>query len=61
MTANRARAHARVTTAASPGGSRPSVDSHDPARISSSPTTAPAPGSSPSTAIPSARATTGAM
>ena len=36
---------------ARPGGSRPSVDSQEPARISSSPAIAPAPGRSPSTAI----------
>src|SRR6476646_3254683 len=40
-------------------GSRPSVASHDPARISSSPTIAPGPGRSPSSAIPSATAITG--
>ena len=42
---------ARLTAPASPGGSRPSVDSQEPARISSSPAIAPAPGRSPSTAI----------
>src|SRR3954467_2008291 len=43
-----------------PGGSRPSVDSQEPARISSSPAAAPAPGRSPRIVTPSATATTGA-
>ena len=49
----------RLIAPAIPGGSRPSVDSHEPARISSRPAIAPAPGRSPSTAMPSASATTG--
>src|SRR4051794_25488823 len=49
-----------AATPSSAGGIRPPVDSHDPARISSSPATAPAPGRSPRTVTPSATATTGA-
>ena len=37
------RSPTRAATAASPGGNRPSVASHDPARMSRSPATAPAP------------------
>ena len=51
----RGRASARVR----PGGRRPSVESHEPARMSSRPATAPGPGRSPSTVMPSATATTG--
>ena len=40
-------------------GTRPSVDSHEPTRMSASPTSAPAPGRSPSATMPSASATTG--
>ena len=42
-----------------PGGRRPSVDSQPPARISSRPATAPAPGCSPSSSTPRVTATTG--
>src|SRR3954469_4703278 len=56
----RARRRRSASTALGPGGTRPSVDSHEPAMISSRPAIAPAPGRSPRTATPSATATTGA-
>src|SRR3954469_12678541 len=56
----RARRASSASVALGPGGSRPSVDSHEPAMMSSSPAIAPAPGRSPRTATPSATATTGA-
>ena len=51
----------RAISGRTAGGRRPSVDNHDPARINSRPATAPVPGRSPSTATPSANATTGLM
>src|SRR4051795_4935342 len=54
-----AGARAEAILAVRPGGSRPPVDSQEPARISSSPATALGPRCSPSSATPSATATTG--
>src|SRR5436190_17153152 len=49
----------RVPHPLSDGGRRPPVDSQEPAKISSNPATAPAPGCSPRSATPKATATTG--
>ena len=57
--AARLRVERRSTTAARPGGSRPSVASQEPARISSRPAMAPAVTCSPRTATPRASATVG--
>src|SRR3954471_4526792 len=57
---SRGRRATSESVALGPGGSRPSVDSHEPAMMSSRPAIAPAPGRSPRTATPSATATTGA-